>query len=106
MRNVSAGRRKAENAYRPNFSVRPDDSFRKDAWLALGEHLVSRARDEIWIVGVQERQIFRHGWRLCAGLQPVDLKHPRRPVFKAGGSVECPAAPVPKPLALREVKLG
>src|ERR1700750_1944059 len=62
-------------------------------------------RDEVSILGMDERHVFREArWR-AVRVHAMDRQQLRRPVLETGG-VEDPASGVRKPLRFRKVELG
>src|SRR5229473_71551 len=88
-----------------NRLVRTHDPLRKIESAMLGQHRPNFLRDEISVVRMHERHVFRDRWRLAAGIEAMDREQLGRPVVETGG-VECPATGVRKALSLRKVELG
>src|SRR4029077_19571070 len=88
-----------------NRSIGSHNPFGEIESATVCQHLLNFLGDELPIVRVYERQVFRDRWRLAAGIEAMDRKQLRRPVVETGG-VECPATGVRKPLSLRKVELG
>ena len=86
-------------------SVGTHNPFREVESAMLCQHRLNGLCYEAPIFWVDERHVFRDGWRLAAGGEAIDLEQLGRPVVETGG-IECPATGVREPLSLRQVELG
>src|ERR1700751_3137181 len=88
-----------------NRSVWPHDSFGEVESAMLRQHRLNGLRNELPIVRMDERHVFREARRRAVRIHAMDREQLRRPVLETGG-VEDPASGVRKSLRLRQAELG
>src|SRR6202163_2171301 len=88
-----------------NRLVRTHDPLRKIESAMLRQHRPNFLRDEISVVRMHERHVFRDGRCVLRRIEAVDREQLRRPVLKARRG-ERPASRMRESLSLRQVELG
>jgi len=83
-----------------NRSIGSHNPFREVESAMLCQHRLNFLRDELPIVRVYERHVFRDRWRLAAGVEAMDPEQLGRPVVETAGlnaqlpvcAIRCPSA--------------
>src|SRR6267154_1262377 len=95
----------ADAPYVTNRPVRTHDPLRELESATLRQYRPNFLRDEISIVRMHERHVFREGWCLRRRIEAVDREQLGRPLLKARRG-ERPASRMCEPLSLCQVELG
>src|SRR6266853_451509 len=95
----------ADAPYVTNRPVRTHDPLRELESATLRQYRPNFLRDEISVVRMHERHVFREGRCLRRRIEAVDREQLGRPLLKARRS-ERPASRMCEPLSLRQVELG
>ena len=88
-----------------NRSVRPHDPLREVESAMLRQHRLNFLRDEVPVVRMHERHVFRDGRCVLRGSRPWIANNSGDQCSKPAAG-KCPAARMRKPLSLRQVELG
>src|SRR6266850_1309088 len=101
----AGSRWRADAPYMTNRSVRPHDPLREVESAMLGQHRLNFLRDDLPILRVDQRHVFRDARRRAVRIQAMNRKQLGRPVRETG-SCERPTTGMRESLSLSQVELG